>query len=147
MERAGIRSNGVLTTAPSKFGVRGAPIRPTQIYRASDRLARGCSTTEVVFVTFESELSNAELEETLRSRAQKFREVEGLVQKYYLRDRERGKVGGFYVFDSEDSRDAYLESELRSTIADAYAANGEPDVSIFQLLFPLREAEGFPAPA
>lgn len=45
---------------------------------------------EVVFVTFESELSNEELEETLRSRAEKFREVEGLVQKSYLRDREHG---------------------------------------------------------
>lgn len=102
---------------------------------------------EVVFVTFESELSNEELEETLRSRAQKFREVDGLVQKFYLRDREHGQVGGFYVFDSEDSRDAYLESELRSTIGDAYAVKGEPDVSMFHLLFPLREAEDFPARA
>lgn len=102
---------------------------------------------EVVFVTFESELSNEELEETLRSRAEKFREVEGLVQKFYLRDRERGRVGGFYVFDSGDSRDAYLDSELRATISDAYAVKGEPDASMFHLLFPLREAEEFPAPA
>lgn len=102
---------------------------------------------EVVFVTFESELSNEELEETLHSRAERFREVEGLVQKFYLRDPERGRVGGFYVFESEDSRDAYLESELRATIGDAYAVKGEPDVSMYHLLFPLREAEEFPAPA
>jgi hypothetical protein len=102
---------------------------------------------EVVFVTFETELSNEELEETLRARAEKFREVGGLVQKLYLRDRERGRVGGFYVFDSETSRDAYLDSELRATIGEAYAVVGEPDVSMFRLLFPLREAEEFPAPA
>ena len=102
---------------------------------------------EVVFVTFESELSSEELEETLHSRDEKFREVEGLVQKFYLRDREQGRVGGFYVFDSQDSRDAYLASELRATIGDAYAVKGEPDVSMFHLLFPLREAEEFPEPA
>lgn len=102
---------------------------------------------EVVFVTFESALSDEELEETLRSRADRFREVEGLVQKFYLRDRERGRVGGFYVFDSADSRDAYLESDLRATIGDAYAVEGDPDVSTYQLLFPLREAAEFPAPA
>lgn len=102
---------------------------------------------EVVFVTFESALSHEKVEETLRSRAEKFREVEGLVQKFYLRDRERGRVGGFYLFDSEVSRDAFFESDLRTTIGDAYAVTGEPDVSMVQLLFPLREAEEFPAPA
>lgn len=104
-------------------------------------------TMEVVFVTFESALSNEELEATLRSRAEKFREVEGLVQKFYLRDRERGRVGGFYIFDSEATRDAFFESDLRATIGDAYAVKGEPDVSLFNLLFPLREAKEFPAPA
>lgn len=102
---------------------------------------------EVVFVAFESALSDEKLEETLRSRAEKFRDVEGLVQKFYLQDRERGRVGGFYIFDSEASRDAFFESDLRATIGDAYAVTGEPDVSLFHLLFPLREAEEFPAPA
>lgn len=41
----------------------------------------------------------------------------------------------------------YLESELRAIIGDAYAVKGEPDVSMFHLLFPLREAEDFPPPA
>lgn len=102
---------------------------------------------EVVFVTFESELSRPELEATLHERAERFREVDGLVQKLYVRDEERGRVGGFYIFDSEASRDAYLASDLRSTIGEAYAVVGEPDVSMFELLFPLREAEGLPAPA
>lgn len=101
---------------------------------------------EVVFVTFETELSRPELEETLHERAERFRAVDGLVQKLYVRD-ESGRVGGFYIFDSEASRDAYLASDLRSTIGDAYAVKGEPDVSMFELLFPLREAEGLPAPA
>ena len=102
---------------------------------------------EVVFVTMETELDQEELEETLHDRAERFREVDGLVQKFYLQNHETGRVGGFYVFDSEESRDEYLASDLRATIGEAYAVKGEPDVSMFHLLFPLREAEEFPAPA
>lgn len=102
---------------------------------------------EVVFVTFESELRPDALERTLRGRAEKFREVDGLVQKFYLQDDANGRVGGFYIFDSEASRDAFFASDLRATIGEAYSVKGEPDVSMFHLLFPLREAEDFPTPA
>jgi hypothetical protein len=102
---------------------------------------------EIVLVTFESELSDEALEETLRERAERFREIDGLVQKLYLHDEETGRTGGFYIFDSEESRDAYLASELRASVGEAYAVKGEPDVSMFHLLFPLREAEEFPTPA
>ncbi|KZN22631.1 hypothetical protein A4G99_19445 [Haladaptatus sp. R4] len=71
---------------------------------------------EVVFITFESELSSEELDETLRDRAKKFRQMDGLVQKYYLQDEESGQVGGLYMFNSEISRDAFLASDLRTAI-------------------------------
>lgn len=102
---------------------------------------------EVVFVTFESELSPDALEKTLRERAEKFRAVDGLVQKFYLQDEESERVGGFYLFDSEESRDMFFASDLRATIGETYAVKGEPEVSTFQLLFPLKEAEGLPMPA
>lgn len=70
---------------------------------------------EVVLVRFESELGQATLEETLRERAEKFREVDGLVQKFYLQDETTGRVGGLYLFDSEAARDAFFESDLRDT--------------------------------
>lgn len=102
---------------------------------------------EVVFVTFESALSPTELEETLRERAEKFRGVDGLVQKFYLQDLENGRVAGFYIFEAEESRDSFFESDLRATIGEAYAVKGDPDVSLFHLLFPLHDADGLPAPA
>lgn len=102
---------------------------------------------EVVFVTFESELSPRALETTLRERAEKFRDVAGLVQKLYLQDDESGRVGGFYIFDTEASRDAFFESDLRTSIGEAYAVKGDPEISQFNLLFPLRQAEGLPNPA
>lgn len=98
-------------------------------------------------MTFESALSPDALEETLRERAEKFRAVDGLVQKLYVQDEASGRVGGFYIFDSEASRDAFFASDLRDTIGEAYAVEGEPDVSTYRLLFPLREAEELPAPA
>lgn len=49
--------------------------------------------------------------------------------------------------DTGESRDSFFESDLRATIGEAYAVKGDPDVSLFHLLFPLHEADGLPAPA
>jgi heme-degrading monooxygenase HmoA len=102
---------------------------------------------EVVFATFESELSSKEIEQTMRQRAEKFREVDGLVQKYFIHDQADDRYGAFFIFESEESRDAYFESELSASVGDAYAVNGEPDVTMASLLFPLRESKGLPDPA
>lgn len=102
---------------------------------------------EVVFATFESELDAEAVEETMHERAEKFREVEGLVQKFYFHDAESGRHGAFFVFDSKASRDAYFESDLSAGVSDAYAVSGDPDVTTGHLLFPLYEADGMPKPA
>ncbi|WP_144903223.1 YdhR family protein [Halobellus captivus] len=96
---------------------------------------------ELVFATFESELNHEEIIETMRQRAAKFREVEGLVQKYFVHDRDNDRYGACFVFDSERSRDAYFESELSASVGDAYAITGDPSVTKAHLLFPLREVD------
>lgn len=102
---------------------------------------------EIVFAAFESGLSHEGIVETMRQRAERFREVEGLVQKYFFHDRENDRYGACFVFDSEASRDAYFDSELSAGVGEAYAIEGAPEVTKAHMLFPLREAEGFPAPA
>ncbi|WP_458210606.1 YdhR family protein [Haladaptatus sp. NG-SE-30] len=102
---------------------------------------------EVVFAMFESALSSEEVEQTMRQRAEKFRAVDGLVQKYFVHDHANDRYGACFIFDSEEARDAYFESELSASVGDAYAVVGEADVTMARLLFPLREAEGLPAPA
>ncbi|WP_042662525.1 YdhR family protein [Haloferax sp. ATB1] len=102
---------------------------------------------EIVFATFESELNHDAIEETMRQRAQKFREVPGLVQKYFVHDRENDRYGACFIFDSAQSRDAYFESDLSAGVGAAYAVTGEPAVTKAHLLFPLREADGLPDPA
>ena len=102
---------------------------------------------EVVFAMFESELSSEEVEQTMRQRAEKFREVDGLVQKYFVHDEENGRYGACFIFESMEARDAYFESDLSAGVGEAYAVKGTPEVTKAKLLFPLREAEGMPAPA
>lgn len=102
---------------------------------------------KIVFAMFESNLTAEEIEQTMRQRAEKFRAVEGLVQKYFVHDEATDRYGALMIFDSKASRDAYFESELSASVGDAYAIDGSPDVTMATLLFPLREAEGLPAPA
>lgn len=102
---------------------------------------------EIVFATFESELHQEEIEQTMRQRGEKFRQVDGLVQKYFVHDREDDRYGACFIFDSEQSRDAYFASDLSASVGEAYAVKGDPEVSKVHLMFPLREVEGMPDPA
>jgi hypothetical protein len=62
--------------------------------------------------------------------------MEGLLQKYYVRDDETGRVGGIYVFDSAASRDALFESEVHAKLRDG-ADVRDLDVTTFEVVFPL----------
>jgi hypothetical protein len=95
---------------------------------------------EVVLITYESELPPDEVTARFRERSGKYREMEGLVQKLYLRDEATGRFGGIYVFDSEASRDALFETDIHATLREAYAVKGDVDVSTFHLEFPLYDS-------
>ena len=73
-----------------------------------------------------------------RARAPEFRALEGLQQKYYIHDPETGEYGGFYVWRSADDVRAYRESELAASIASAYQVIGKPEVTVYEILMPLR---------
>jgi len=49
-----------------------------------------------------------------------FRDVPGLIQKYYLSEVSTGAISGIYVFDNQDSRKDFLSSELASYIPVRY---------------------------
>lgn len=81
----------------------------------------------------------------MRKRAEKFRAVDGLVQKYFVHDEANDCYGAFFIFESAAARDAYFESQLSTSVGDAYALKGDADVTKARLLCPLREADGLPA--
>jgi len=95
--------------------------------------------TLILLVKFRSELSLDEINEIVEARADEFRALGGLQQKYYLVEPDSGEVGGLYLWGSPDALDEYRKSELRATIASAYKTVGEPRVEVFGVLKVLRE--------
>jgi heme-degrading monooxygenase HmoA len=98
----------------------------------------------IQFVRIVTALSHEEVVRVMEERAPRFREVPGLVQKYYGHDQEGGAYCGCYLFDSEESREAFRQSELARTIPAAYEAE-EIRVEPYEVLFPLHEEELLPA--
>jgi hypothetical protein len=84
--------------------------------------------TIAFLVKFQSALPPDEVQRRYKERMPHFREVPGLVQKYYVRDEATGDWGGLYLFDAAESLEGYLASELRKTIAATYEAQGQPVV-------------------
>lgn len=99
---------------------------------------------EIVFITYESELDADEIESLFRDRSEKYREMTGLLQKFYLHDEESGRVGGIYVFDSEESADGLFESDIHSSLREAYEVRNI-DIARYHVTFPLYESARFPA--
>ncbi|MHA2004501.1 MAG: YdhR family protein, partial [Candidatus Thorarchaeota archaeon] len=69
---------------------------------------------------FKSGLPMDDIEKTSESRADQYRQVPGLVQKYYVLDKGKGRVGGVFVFDSQESLLAFRESDLAKSTGEAY---------------------------
>lgn len=85
-----------------------------------------------------SELSREEFERRYKERLPLFRDVTGLIQKYYSYDESTGKWAGIYLWDSEESLAGYLESDLRKSIAAAYELVEPPRVERFPIVDVLR---------
>lgn len=98
--------------------------------------------TLAFLVRFRSRLSLDEVRSVMEKRAPEFRALAGLQQKYYLQDAATGELAGLYLWESQDAFAAYRDSELRATIAEAYQAEGEPRVELYQVVMPLRDETG-----
>lgn len=72
----------------------------------------------------------------MEKRASRFREVPGLIRKYYGYDPDSGAFCGCYLFDSEESRQAFRIGELARAIPAAYQAE-ELRVDPYEVLLPL----------
>lgn len=93
----------------------------------------------VQIVRFESALSEEEVLATANERAPRFRAMQGLLQKYYVKVGQPNQYGGIYVWDSMESLKAYRESDLAASIPEAYKVVGQPSVEILETMFQLRE--------
>ncbi len=96
-------------------------------------------TEMVLLVKFRSALPLGEIVEIAESRADEFRALSGLKQKYYLHDAATGEVCGLYIWETPGALAEYRESELRASIAKAYQTTGEPRIELFNVVMQLRD--------
>ena len=93
----------------------------------------------IQIVNLKSELSEEELRAIAHERAPQFRAIAGLIQKYYVRGQTEGEYAGVYLWDSPESLAAFRESDLARSIPTAYRVTEPPDITIGEVLFPLRD--------
>ncbi|MHA1915355.1 MAG: YdhR family protein [Promethearchaeota archaeon] len=96
---------------------------------------------EILVFLFRSGLSMEELMKVSKTRGERFKKVKGLIQKYYVSDKESNRIGGVYLFDSKKNLKAFRNSELSKTTPEAYQFLDEPYVKILDVLRPLKEQE------
>jgi heme-degrading monooxygenase HmoA len=70
-------------------------------------------------VKFKSALSDSEVLKLYDERAPQYREMPGLLQKYYIKDRQTGEHGAVYLWDSMESMMAFQQSQLSRNIPEA----------------------------
>lgn len=95
----------------------------------------------ILFVRIKSNLDPKELERRMIERRPRFREVRGLIQKFYGRDESTGDVCGIYFFENRAALAAFRDTELAKTIPSAYEAQ---DIrrEVYELIFPLHPDRG-----
>jgi hypothetical protein len=92
----------------------------------------------VQFVKFPSSLTDAEVERIMNERAPQFRQLSGLIQKFYGRERETGELCGIYLWETEEALATFRASELARSIPTAYQVSRQPRVETFDVIMPLR---------
>jgi hypothetical protein len=89
---------------------------------------------------FRSGLSIEEIEKTSEGRADQYRKVPGLVQKYYVLDKATDRVGGVFVFDSIENLQAFQESDLAKSTGEAYNFKEPPHGRVLEIVKVLYES-------
>ena len=90
-------------------------------------------------VTFETELTEEEVLQVANERLPLFREIPGLLQKYYVKRSQPNTYSGVYIWDSIESLQTFRASELAATIPLAYKVIGQPKVEVDQIFIQLRD--------
>jgi hypothetical protein len=74
----------------------------------------------VLSVRFKSSYNEKELRHRFENDLELFRNVPGLLDKYYIEEEGTGIIGGIYVFDSNRAKTAFWNSDLAVSIPGKY---------------------------
>jgi len=89
-------------------------------------------------IKLKSNLPEDELLSKAKERKSSFKAIPGLLQKYYVKTTTAGEYGGVYIWDSIESQQKYLASELAKGIPAAYAIKEAPQVEVMDIIFQLK---------
>jgi hypothetical protein len=93
----------------------------------------------IQIIRYTSGLSHDEVNRRFIERSDRYRNVPGLMQKYYVRFARTGEYGGIYVWDSQESLDAWRAGNLSGTLAETYQIEGEPARELAEVMLVLHE--------
>ena len=93
----------------------------------------------IQIIRYKSALSFDEVNRRFNERADRYRKVPGLLQKYYVNFTDTGEFGGVYVWDSPESLDAWRAGNLSGTLADTYQIEGEPSLEFADVMLVLHK--------
>ncbi|HVX26910.1 MAG TPA: YdhR family protein [Parafilimonas sp.] len=74
----------------------------------------------VLSVKFKSKLDGETLLNTCNENLESFRNVPGLIEKYYLVEEQTGLISGIYLFETKAAREAFWASDLAKDIVPRY---------------------------
>ena len=92
----------------------------------------------IQIVRYASGLSREEVAQRFEERADGYRQVDGLIQKFYVRYEDTDEYGGIYLWDSRASLDAWRAGNLAGTLAETYEVVGEPGRELAEVMLVLR---------
>lgn len=92
---------------------------------------------EILVVLFTSGLTIEEVYAKFEQRAEKFRRVNGLLQKYYVHAKSTGEVGAIYIFDTKQSLEAFRSSDLPKDTREAYKVLEDPSIRELEVIHTL----------
>jgi heme-degrading monooxygenase HmoA len=90
-------------------------------------------------IKLKSNLPEEELLIKAKEREPQFKDIPGLLQKYYVKTNQPGQYGGIYVWESQESLYAYRESDLAKSIPEAYEIVEAPNIEMMNIIFQLRD--------
>jgi hypothetical protein len=95
----------------------------------------------VLLVKFNSTLNAEKLINVCQEDLQVFRNVPGLLQKYYIAEESTGAISGFYIFDTKNDREVFWNSDLAKNIPARYGVIPETlRVEQYEMAIVLNEA-------
>ena len=79
----------------------------------------------VLLVKFKSTFNAEKLLSVCQQDLETFRDVPGLIQKYYIAEEGTGAISGFYIFETKSARAAFWTSDLAKNIPARYGVIAE----------------------